>query len=329
MHIKSLKVFCDVVAEKSFSRAASENGITQSAASQVVQQLEERLGIKLIDRSVRPWVLTVEGEIYHQGVRQFVRNYLTLEDEVRNLHQAVAGTVRVASIYSIGLSHLHQYVDDFKARYPQANVRVRYQHPDEVYELVQRDEMDVGLVSYPKSSRIIEAVIWREEPMVFVCAAEHPLSSKENLAPELLGGLDWIGFDRRLRIRREIDRFLSNHNVEITLVNEFDNLETIKRAIEINVGVALLPLPTVVHEVQHGSLVAIPLVESPEEVSLSRPLGIIYRRGRSQAPTALRFIKELQQVDVPVVTEGARLMAGEDVNSDRLVPLVAPNTVER
>jgi DNA-binding transcriptional LysR family regulator len=277
------------------------------------------------------WVLTAEGETYHLGVRQLVRNYFSLEDEVRNLHQAVAGRVRVASIYSIGLSHLHQYVGDFMSRHPQANLRLQYQHPDEVYDLVQRDEVDVGLVSYPKSSRNVEAVAWRDEPMVFVCAPDHPLASQTSLAPDWLDGLDWIGFDRGLRIRREIDRFLSSHNAEINMVNEFDNLETIKRAIEINVGVALLPQPTIVREVQLGSLVAIPLAygESADEPPLHRPLGIIYRRGRSQAPTVVRFIKELQEIDLSVATEGPRLLTSEDRTTDSPVPIRAADIAER
>src|SRR6185312_15375775 len=93
MHLKGLKVFCDVVGWRSFSRAADENGISQSGASQVVNQLERRLGVKLIDRSKRPFVLTPEGETYYEGCRKLVQRYDALEDQVRTLHEEVSGRV--------------------------------------------------------------------------------------------------------------------------------------------------------------------------------------------------------------------------------------------
>src|SRR3954447_2133441 len=170
MQLKSLKIFCDVVHRRSFSRAADENGISQSGASQVVNQLEHRLGVKLLDRSKRPFSLTPEGEIYYEGCRKLVERYFALEEEVRTLHEEVAGKVSVASIYSIGLSHMNRFVQRFLRDYPKANVHVQYQHPRRVYELVETDQVDLGLVSYPRSSRTIKATTWREEPMVVVCA---------------------------------------------------------------------------------------------------------------------------------------------------------------
>ena len=98
MHLKSLKIFCDVVHRRSFSRAADENGVSQSNASQVVQQLEGRLGVRLLDRSKRPFVLTPEGERYYEGCRGIVRKYFDLEREIRSLHEAKAVPLRVASI---------------------------------------------------------------------------------------------------------------------------------------------------------------------------------------------------------------------------------------
>ena len=150
MQLKSLKVFCDVVGWRSFSRAADENGISQSGASQVVNQLERRLGVKLIDRSKRPFVLTPEGETYYEGCRKLVQRYDALEDQVRTLHEEVSGRVRVVSIYSVGLHHMSRYLQEFLSQYPKANVRLEYQHPHRVYEAVEKDHADLGLVSYPR-----------------------------------------------------------------------------------------------------------------------------------------------------------------------------------
>ncbi len=290
MQLKSLKVFCDVVGWRSFSRAADENGISQSGASQVVHQLEHRLGVKLIDRSKRPFVLTPEGETYYDGCRKLVQRYDALEDQVRTLHEEVSGRVRVVSIYSVGLHHMSRYLQRFLSQYPKANVRLEYQHPHQVYEAVEKDQADLGLVSYPRSSRTIEACGWREEPMVLVCSPEHRFAGRRVITISEFDGERLIGFDNDLVIRREIDRVLQLHGAEVRVVMEFDNIETMKRAVEIDAGVALLPEPTVRREVAAGTLAAIPL--STDE--LVRPLGIIYRRGKELGSTARRFIELLQ-----------------------------------
>ena len=290
MQLKSLKVFCDVVGWRSFSRAADENGISQSGASQVVNQLERRLGVKLIDRSKRPFVLTPEGETYYEGCRKLVQRYDSLEDQVRTLHEEVSGRVRVVSIYSVGLHHMSRYLQQFLTQYPKANVRLEYQHPHRVYEAIEKDHADLGLVSYPRASRTIEALGWREEPMVLVCAPGHRLAGYANVAFEDLAGEKVIGFDSDLTIRREIDRVLQLHDAEVNVTMEFDNIETIKRAVEIDAGVALLPEPTVLREVEAKSLVSVPLATD----ELVRPLGIIHRRGKELGSTARRFIELLQ-----------------------------------
>lgn len=303
VHLKSLKVFCDVVRQRSFSRAADENDISQSAASQLVHQLEARLGVKLIDRSKRPFVLTPEGDVYYEGCRGVMERYQALEDKVRTLHQEVAGCVRVASIYSVGLHHMNRYLQEFLSQHPKANVRLEYLHPHRVYDSVEHDLADVGLVSYPKSSRTVTAIPWREEPMVLVCAPTNELARSPSIGLKRLHGHKLVGFDGDLSIRREIDRVLHLHRVEVQVVMEFDNIETIKRAIEIDAGVALLPEPTVLREVAAGTLAAVPLATD----ELVRPLGIIHRRGKQLSTTTWRFVELLKrEADrLPVDAAGA------------------------
>lgn len=305
MHLKSLKVFCDVASRRSFSRAATENGISQSGASQIVNHLEEHLGVQLIDRTKRPFVLTPEGEAYYDGCRKIVQRYFALEEEVRTLHEEVAGRVSVASIYSIGLSHMNRFVQSFLRKHPKANVRLQYQHPHRVYELVETDQVDIGLVSYPKSSRTIKATVWRQEPMVLVCSPQHRLASRGEVSLADLHGCEMIGFDPDLEIRQEIDRALASAGAEVRVVMEFDNTETIKRAIEINAGVSLLPQPTVDREVAAQALVALPLVG----VDLQRPIGMIQRRGKELGKTAARFRQLL--LAHPSMSEQS--LTGEDV----------------
>jgi DNA-binding transcriptional LysR family regulator len=290
MHLKSLKVYCDIVRHRSFSRAAEENEISQSGASQVVHQLEQRLGVKLIDRSKRPFALTPEGEMYYEGCRKIVDRYFALEEEVRSLHGEVAGRVRVAAIYSVGLHHMSRYVQEYMTQYPKANVRLEYLHPHRVYDAVENDQADIGLVSYPKSSRTIKAIQWREEPMVLACAPTHRFAGRERVSLDELNGEPVVSFDSDLTIRREIDRALAGRNTKARVVMEFDNIETIKRAVEIGAGVAFLPEPTITREVAAGTLVAVPI--SSDE--LVRPLGILHRRGKELGVTVRRFIELLR-----------------------------------
>ena len=289
MQLKTLKVFCDVVSRRSFSRAADENGMSQSGASQMVHHLEEELGVKLIDRSKRPFVLTPEGDVYFEGCRKLVQRYMALEEEIRTLHEDVAGRVAVASIYSVGLSHMDRLVQQFVQKFPQANVRLEYLHPDKVYDAVEAGQVDLGLVSYPKSSRTIAALPWREERMVLVCSPQHHLADEPSAPLAAIDGQAMVGFDEGLQIRREIDRTLTAADVEASVVMQFDNIETIKRAVEINAGVSILPQPTIVREVAEGTLVAVPL----EGVDMVRPLGIIHRKGVDLGKSARRFIELL------------------------------------
>ncbi|QDU31733.1 HTH-type transcriptional activator CmpR [Anatilimnocola aggregata] len=309
MQLKSLKLFCDIVGRRSFSRAAAENGISQSGASQVVNTLEEELGVKLLDRTRRPFQLTPEGEVYYDGCRKMVQQYFALEEEVRTLHAEVAGRVSVASIYSIGLSHMNRFVQSFLRLHPKANVRVQYQHPHRVYELVETDQVDLGLVSFPRSTRAIKATLWREEPMVLVCAPSHSLAQKERVTLHDLHDQVMVAFESDLEIRAEIDRALSDANVEVRVSMEFDNTETIKRAVEIDAGISLLPEPTVDREVAAGALVVRPLAGT----ELKRPIGIIQRRGKELGQTAQRFRQLLLKHPASATLDGVLENAAHEI----------------
>jgi DNA-binding transcriptional LysR family regulator len=268
--------------------------------------LEQHLGVKLIDRSKRPLVVTPAGAMYYQGCREIVQRYFALEEETRGFANEVGGTVSVASIYSIGFSHMNRILGEFRAKYRKANVRLQYEHPKRVYELVETDRVDVGLVSYPRSSRTIEASQWREEPMVVVCAPQHPFAVCEEITLSQLAGFAMVGFDGGLPIRREIDKALLAASVDVDVVVELDNIETIKRAIEAGTGFAILPAPTVVREVASGSLVAIPLADR----RMVRPLGIIHRRARALGKTAQRFIQLLhERADAPWAEEAGGVVS--------------------
>jgi DNA-binding transcriptional LysR family regulator len=274
MQLEALKMFCDVVAFRSFSAAAKANGKTQSALSRVVQDLEEQLGAQLIDRSHRPLELTALGQAYYEGCKELLERYLELEASIRRAGGQMALPIRVAAIYSVGLGDMGQFVERFEAERPHTKVHVDYVHPDRVYERVLEGTADLGLVSFPNESRELTALPWREEEMVVACAPAHPLARRATVRPADLDGEKFVAFDKGLVIRREVDRFLREHGVTVEVALTLDNIESIKKGIEEGAGVSLLPDTMLRREVATGTIRAVPL----EGCRLVRPLGIIHRR---------------------------------------------------
>jgi DNA-binding transcriptional LysR family regulator len=297
MQFESLKIFCDVVRWASFSRGATENGISQSSASQAVHQLEVRLGVKLIDRSKRPLVLTAQGKVYYEGCKELVGRYIELENRVKvqvDEHKVI-GTVGVASIYSVGMHHMSQYIKTFEKQFPEASVRLEYLHPTRVVERVAGGGADLGLISYPRKWPELTVIPWREEVMSLAVHPSHRFAGRESVDIRELDGEPFIAFDSELSIRRAIDRCLRHHDVNVEVVLEFDNIENIKRAVEIPAGVSVLPEPSLAREVRSGALAAVRIDGQDPKYQLNRPLAIIHRRNDSLDTTASRFLELLTE----------------------------------
>ncbi len=292
MNVETLRVFCDVVQYQSFSRGAAVNEVSQSAATQSVHRLERHFGVQLVDRTKRPFVLTPEGQICYEGFREVLELYDATDARVRSLRLEFAGIVRVACIYSVGLHDMRQCMQDFMRRYPKAKVRLEYLHPNRVLDSVLHAEVDLGIISYPTASPDLNVIPLRSEQMVLVCHPGHRLAGEEAITAEHLEGENFVGFDRGLSIRKEIDRYLRQRSVGIRVAMEFDNIETIKQAVAIGAGVSILPTPTVRDETRTRTLVSVRLI-APE---LRRPVGIIHRQRKVFTPTAAKFVELLQQV---------------------------------
>jgi DNA-binding transcriptional LysR family regulator len=308
VHLETLRLYCDVVRLRSFSRGAQLNHVSQSAASQAVQQLETDLGAALIDRTKRPFVLRPEGRAFYEASRALLDGYEKAKAQIAAVKAELAGTVRVAAIYSVGLHDLSPHVQRFMALYPRARVQLECLHPHKVVDAVLSDAADVGIMSYPPVNRSLAVVPLRSEPMAFVCHPTHRLARRKLVAPDDLAGEKFVAFDAGLTIRKAIDRAFRAHNVKVDVVMEFDNIETIKQAITIGAGVSLLPRHTVQKEVGIRTLAAVPLAAP----GLVRPVGIIHRRAKRLTPTAARFIDLLREAaacdsrdDVPGAARGA------------------------
>ena len=288
---ESIKLFKDIAQMRSFSKGAALNQVSQSAASQHVQDLERTLGTSLLDRSSRPLVVTAAGQLYSDFCRDILRRKEEFEVTLDRLKQDVEATIRVASIYSVGLSEMAQLEEEFSRRQPKAHLTVAYLRPEKVYSAVLSDEADLGLVSYPEASREITVIPWRQEQMVLAAAPGHPLARSGRVDLEDLNGVDFIGFDEDLPIRREVDRFLREHAIAVTQTLHFDNLQMIKEAVAHHAGVSILPARILRDEVAQGRLVAIPLAAS----ELFRPLGIIHRKKKRFHPVAQAFLELLRE----------------------------------
>jgi len=267
------------------------NDIGQSAASQQMQDLEGKLGIELLDRSTRPLVVTDAGRLYLDFCRDVLRRKDEFYAALEQLKQQVEGTVRVASIYSVGLSEMVQLEQEFSRRQPEARLEVDYLRPEKVYAAVLADEADLGLVSYPEPSREITVIPWRQEEMVLAASPYHPLAGSEPISPSELDQVEFISFDEDLPIRRDVDRFLREHNVEVTRTFHFDNLQMIKEAVAHRVGVSIMPARIMLDEIAQGRLVAIPLAGE----GLYRPLGIIHRKKKRFQRVAQAFLDLLRE----------------------------------
>jgi DNA-binding transcriptional LysR family regulator len=265
------------------------NRVSQSAASQHINEIEKAFGAELLDRSTRPLSVTPAGRLYLDFCREALQRKEEFEVALEKHKQEIQGTVRVAAIYSVGLSEMVQIEKEFSRRQPEAALEVEYLRPEKVYEAVLADEADLGLVSYPESSRDITVIPWRQEEMVLAASPYHALAAKGRVAPQDLQGIDFIGFDDDLPIRREIDRFLRENGVEVNETLHFDNLQMIKEAVAHQAGVSIMPARIMLEEIAQGRLVAVPMA-APE---LFRPVGIIHRRKKRFQRVAQEFLKLL------------------------------------
>jgi DNA-binding transcriptional LysR family regulator len=288
MNIESLRIFCEVARQRSFSRAAGHLRITQSAASQAVQALERELGHTLIDRTHRPPALTDAGARFCEDCHKILDDVQLAISRLSESDGEVAGPLYVASIYSIGL-YSTEAIRSFMASYPKVNVRLQYLRPNQVLQAVHDGEASLGLISYPRETREIAVVAWKNEDMVLVCPPRHPLVSDKRPPLESLAGQSFIAFDRDLAIRRHIDEVLRDHKVEVRVVMEFDNVETLKQAVQIGAGVSILPEATVQQEAAAGTLAIVRLPSA----ELVRPVGIVFRKNRPLTLTVIRFVETL------------------------------------
>ena len=289
MHIESLKVFCDLIDTRSFSKAASKNFISQSAVSQQVRAFEDRFGKRLVERSRGGGLVpTPAGLTFYQGCREIIERFTSLNDEMKGMGDTISGQVRVATIYTVGLHELSPIVKQFIKEFPHANIHIEYSRANKVYEDVINHAIDIGIVAYPTPRPQIEIIPFRSDRLVFVCSPDHELARRKRITVGDLSGQRFVGFERDMSSRKAVDKILRDNEATVQYVMEFDNIETIKRSVEADLGVTIIPRATVENEVRSGALRAIEFNET-----YTRPIGIIHRKGKIFSAAARKFIEML------------------------------------
>jgi len=291
MYIDVFKVFCDLAETGSFSKAAALNGITQSAVSQQVRAIENKFQVVLVDRGRRSFALTGEGRAFLQASREILEVYNHLGDRLHEMRNVVAGELKIASIYSVGLHELPPHLKRFREAFPEVEVHVEYRRSQQVYSQVLEGEVDLGLVAYPAKRTGLLVEIFSEDELVLICHPSHALAKAKSIGLEKLNGERFISFEPDVPTRKVIDRHLRERGVEIEHAMEFDNIETVKRAVEVESGVSLVPAITVQQEVENGLLAAVPIA-GPK---ITRPLGVITKRNRARSQAQKEFVSALRE----------------------------------
>jgi len=291
MQILILKVFCDLAETESFTKAAQINGVTQSAVSQQISALERTFKSLLIERSKKKFRLTREGQVLYDYSKQIIQTHESLHSKLQELKDIISGTIRVATIYSIGLHDLPPYIKRFMKSYPTVNIHVEYRRANQVYEDVLSNVVDLGLVAYPVKDAKLELIALRKEPLALICHPQHPFAKQKNVKLKMLAGQKFIGFEPDTPTRKALDKILKEHGVEVKHVMEFDNIETVKRAVEIDAGISIVPEGTVAQEVAKQTLTAVTI----EDGDFFRPLAALYKKNKVLSPAMKQFLAILKE----------------------------------
>jgi DNA-binding transcriptional LysR family regulator len=287
MQIETLKVFCDLVESRSFSRAAVRNFITQSAVSQQVKNMETKFETQLLRRDGKAVSPTPAGKIFYERSRAILDSFEHMQLEMKSIGQDMAGSLRVATIYSVGLHEMSVVIKTFLKIYPKVNLHVEYSKGSQVYEDCLSGAVDLGIVTYPEPRKGLRIITLPADKLVLICSPDHPLARRHHVDIRKLNAQTYVAWEKGIASRRALDRIFQEHDIRLNIVMEFDNIETIKRSVEIGAGISIVPLLSVQKEVQSGSLVQAFF----NDKGFYRQLGAIVRNKQALSPAANKFIE--------------------------------------
>ena len=289
MNIESFKVFCDLCDTGSFSRAAEASGITQSAVSQQIRNVEKQFGVPLVDRKSNFFRLTPEGLVYLEACRDILARFDSLGTRFRIARGALDGEFRIASVISIALHNLPPVLKQFRKTHPGVEVTVDYRKADEIYSSVEDGRADLGLVAYPKARPGLRAITCWQERLVLALPPGHALCGKRPISLSQLQDQRLVGLNPEIPTRQHLDKVFRKAGVRVTYIAELDNFETVKAAVAAEQVIAVIPESSVYQEVRQGTL-------SVREIAAERmwrPMGAVTRRPLPEKAALLEFLSLL------------------------------------
>ena len=291
MQIESLKLFCDLAETASFTKAAKINGVTQSAVSQQISSLETKFDAVLIERSKKKFSLTKEGNTLYKYSKQIIQTYDELRHKIQEIQNVVTGSIKVVTIYSIGLHELPPYLKKFLKKHPTVNVSVEYRRATQLYEDIVTGMADIGLVAYPQKDPRLQVTSLAEDMLVLICHPDHPLAQQPKVKLSEIASHKFIAFEPDIPTRRAIDKILRDRNVEVDHAMEFDNIETVKRAVEIDAGISIVPRSPVAQEVAKKTIAMVEI----EDEKFYRPLAAVHKKSKVLSPAMKEFLACLKK----------------------------------
>ncbi len=283
--MRPLRIFCDLVQTQSFTEAAHRNYLTQSAVSQHVKALEAKFGHQLVERGRGQIRLTRAGVLLFEAGQDLLTRYDQLENALKAPTGEVTGRLRVGSIYTTGLYELPHYTSTFLKRYPKVGLLLTYLKDAEIQEAILTDRIEVGIVDSPKPHPQLTITPFKKERVVLIVPPKHPWAAKKTIRLAQLHGQPFIVPQAEF----PVDEIFRKTPIRVKVMHAFDNIEITKRAVEVGLGLALVPQLTVVDEVRYGKLKALELAEGPFE----RTIGIITRKRAELSLPARKFIELL------------------------------------
>jgi DNA-binding transcriptional LysR family regulator len=286
MELYPLKVFLAVANEKSFSRAAEKMLRTQPAISLAVQRLESDIGEKLIDRSSTPPILTDAGRI----VAEYARRFENLEGEMQNalaeLRDNSAGRLIIGANESTSL-YLLQHIESYRRIYPKVKVQVRRSLSSKIPTQLRDGDLELGVISYdPDDVRLISKIIFTDH-LAFVVSPLHRFATRETVSITELGMETFIAHNVLSPYREVVLREFQRHRVPLNMEVEMPTVETIRKLVQRNEGVAFLPRMCVEQEIQQNLLHDIKV----PELSVDRKIRLVYPAKRALSHAAKAFLE--------------------------------------
>jgi DNA-binding transcriptional LysR family regulator len=297
MEFYPLHVFLTIASERSFSRAAEKLRRTQPAVSLALQRLEADLGEKLIDRSAKEIQLTDVGRAVLDYARRFENLQGELENSLAELRDNSAGRLSIGANESTSL-YLLQHIERYRRLYPKVKVQVRRSLSSKIPSELIDGNLELGVVSYdPRDERLIAQVIFIDS-LAFVVSPAHRLAGVESVSIRDLGRETFIAHNVLSPYREAVLREFQKHQVELNMDIEMPTIETIRKLVQANLGVAFLPRMCVEPEIQQGNLYCVKV----QELSIERKVHLLRPAKRVLSYAATGFLATLRDataVSVP------------------------------